>query len=98
MNINNRKRIMKKLWLLIFPVLLIGCCNESGKVEVKVEKDSLRVTEFKYNNSYNFMKIYVKDKRGFTHEILTATSGSTYGGVSLLELSVYKDGKAEETD
>ena len=90
---------MKKLWLLIFPTLLIGSCNESRKVvEVKVEKDSLEVMEFDHNGSYNFKKIYVKDKRGFTHEILTATSGNTNGGVSLLELSVYKDGKTEETD
>ena len=86
---------MKKLWLLIFPALLIGCCSESGKVETKVENDSLWVTEFEYNSSYNFKKIYVVDHRGFTHEILTATSGSASGGVSLLELSVYKDGKAE---
>ena len=63
-----------------------------------MEKDSLCVTEFEYNSSYNFKKIYVKDKRGFTHEILTATSGNTNGGVEMLELSVYKDGKTEETN
>ena len=89
---------MKKLWLLIFPLLIFGCCSESGKTEGKVEKDSLKIMEFEHNNSYNFKKIYVKDKRGFTHEILTASSGNTLGGVSMLELCVYKeDGKTEET-
>ncbi len=89
---------MKKLLLLIFPLLIFGCCSESGKTEVKVEKDSLKVMELEYNGLYNFKKIYVKDKRGFTHEILIATSGNTNGGVSMLELCVYKeDGKTEET-
>ena len=88
---------MKKLSILIFPLLIFGCCSESGRTEVKVEKDSLKIMEFEYNGYYNFKKIYVKDKRGNTHEILTATSGNTNGGVSLLELCVYKeDGKTEE--
>lgn len=82
---------MKKLLLLIFPLLIFGCCSESGKTEVKVEKDSLKIIEFEHNSSYNFKKIYVVDKRGFTHEILTATSGNTNGGVSMLELCVYKE-------
>jgi len=82
---------MKKLLLLILPALLIGCCSESGKTEVKVERDSLKIIEFEHNSSYNFKKIYVVDKRGFTHEILTATSGNTNGGVNLLELCVYKE-------
>ena len=43
---------MKKLWLLIFPALLVGCCNESGKAEVKMERDSLKVMEFEYGYSY----------------------------------------------
>ena len=90
---------MKKLLLLIFPLLIFGCCSESGKTEVKVEKDSLKIIEFEHNNHYNFKKIYVKDKHGYTHEILTATSGNTDGGVSLLELCVYReDGKTEETN
>ncbi len=88
--------------LVILPTLLLllaGCCSESGKTEVEIEKDSLKIMKFEYNNSYNFNKIYVKDKRGYTHEILTAASGNTNGGVSLLELCVYKeDGKTEETD
>ena len=89
---------MKKLLLLIFPLLVFGCRSESGKTEEKVEKDSLKIIEFEHNSSYNFKKIYVKDKRGYTHEILTATSGNTNGGVSMLELCIYKEnGKTEET-
>jgi hypothetical protein len=42
-------------------------------------------------SNYVFKKIYVKDKRGFTHEILTSSSGNTLGGVGMLELCVYKE-------
>ena len=84
---------MKKLVIiLILPLLLAGCAKNGNNVErskeVKVETGSNDI----------FKKIYVKDKRGFTHEILTASSGNTLGGVNMLELCVYKeDGKTEET-
>jgi len=72
---------MKKTWIIIMTVFLvlglflslaILCCpNKNGEKakEVKVETGS----------NYVFKKIYVKDKRGFTHEILTASSGNTLG-------------------
>jgi len=84
---------MKKLVIvLILPLLLAGCAKNGDNVErskeVKVETGS----------NYVFKKIYVKDKKGFTHEILTSSSGNTRGGVGMLELCVYKeDGKTEET-
>jgi hypothetical protein len=72
--------------LLIALQVAILSCKPGGETrekakEVKVETSS----------NYVFKKIYVKDKRGFTHEILTASSGNTLGGVSMLELCVYKE-------
>ena len=84
---------MKKTWIIMMTVLLvlglflslvISCCpNKNGEKakEVRIETGS----------NYVFKKIYVKDKRGFTHEILTASSGNTLGGVSMVELCVYKE-------
>jgi len=72
------------LVLGLFLSLAISCCpnkNVEKAKEVKVETGS----------NYVIKKIYVKDKRGFTHEILTASSGNTLGGVSMLELCVYKE-------
>ena len=71
--------------LVVLQVALLGCkpdgeTKEKAK-EVKVETRS----------NYIIKKIYVKDKRGYTHEILTASSGNTLGGVSMLELCVYKE-------
>ena len=71
--------------LVVLQVVILGCSpngetREKAK-EVKVETSS----------NYVFKKIYVKDKRGYTHEILTATTGNTLGGVSMLELCVYKE-------
>jgi hypothetical protein len=71
--------------LVVLQVAILGC-SPNGEIgekakEVKVETRS----------NYVFKKIYVKDKRGFTHEILTASSGNTLGGVSMLELCVYKE-------
>lgn len=87
---------MKKLGLLAFSFLMIGC--GSGTDEGKSENDSLKVVELDNDSKYTFKKIYVEDKLGRTHEILTATSGSTMGGVSLLELCVYENGKTEGTN
>jgi hypothetical protein len=77
---------MKKLVIvLIIPLLLAGCAKNGDNVErsreVKVETGS----------NYVFKKIYVKDKKGFTHEILTSSSGNNMGGVGMLELCVYKE-------
>lgn len=76
---------MKKLVIVLILPLLVGCAKNGDSVErskeVKVETGS----------NYVFKKIYVKDKRGFTHEILTSSSGSVLGGVSMLELCVYKE-------
>ena len=71
--------------LIVLQVAILGCSpngetREKAK-EVKVETGGGNI----------FKKIYVKDKRGFTHEILTASSGNTLGGVSMLELCVYKE-------
>ena len=71
--------------LVVLQVAILGC-SPNGEIreeakEVKVETGS----------NYVIKKIYVKDKRGFTHEILTASSGNTLGGVSMLELCVYKE-------
>ena len=77
---------MKKLVIvLILPLLLAECAKNEDNVErsreVKVET----------GGNYIFKKIYVKDKKGFTHEILTSSSGNTMGGVGMLELCVYKE-------
>ena len=79
------KKIAVIVVLALLVVLQVACSPNGGTrekaKEVKVETSSNRV----------FKKIYVKDKRGFTHEILTASSGNTLGGVSMLELCVYKE-------
>ena len=69
--------------LVVLQVALLGCNGETKEKakEVKIETRS----------NYVFKKIYVKDKRGYTHEILTASSGNTFGGVGMLELCVYKE-------
>ena len=71
--------------LVVLQAAILGCspngeAREKAK-EVKVETRS----------NYVLKKIYVKDKRGFTHEILTSSSGNTFGGVEMLELCVYKE-------
>ena len=85
---------MKKLVVvLILPLLLAGCAKNGDNVERSKE------VMVETGSNYVFKKIYVKDKRGFTHEILTSSSGNTLGGVGMLELCVYKeDGKTEETN
>lgn len=83
---------MKKIAVIVVLALLVVLqvailsCKPGGETrekakEVKVETGS----------NYVFKKIYVKDKRGHTHEILTASSGNTLGGVGMLELCVYKE-------
>ena len=71
--------------LISLQVAILGCSSngetkEKAK-EVKVETGS----------NYVFKKIYVKDKLGRIHEIMTASSGNTLGGVSMLELCVYDE-------
>ena len=61
-------------------------CSPNGEI-----KENAKEVEVETGSRYVFKKIYVKDKRGFTHEILTASSGNTSGGVSVLELCVYKE-------
>ena len=60
--------------LISLQVAILGCSpngeDQRKAKEVKVETSS----------NYVFKKIYVKDKRGYTHEILTASSGNTLGG------------------
>lgn len=76
--------VVLALLVVLQVAILGGSQNGEGREkakEVKVETSS----------NYVFKKIHVKDKRGYTHEILTATSGNTLGGVSMLELCVYKE-------
>ena len=76
--------VVLALLVVLQVAILGGSQNGEGREkakEVKVETSS----------NYVFKKIYVKDKRGYTHEILTASSGNTLGGVSMLELCVYKE-------
>ena len=77
--------MMKKLLVLILPFLLAGCAKNGDNVERSKE------IMVETGSNYVFKKIYVKDKRGFTHEILTSSSGNTLGGVGMLELCVYKE-------
>ena len=81
--------IDKKIyWLCIFIVglaILVEACRS------KREGPPIKEVTIENQSGYVFKKIYVVDKHGFTHEILTATSGNKNGGVSLLELCVYKE-------
>lgn len=77
---------MKKLVLLVIPFLLLGC-TKTKKNEGKI----INEVEIETQGGYVFKKIYVVDKKGITHEILTATSGNKLGGVSMLQLSVYRE-------
>jgi hypothetical protein len=77
---------MKKLVIILtLPLLLAGCVKNGDNVERSKE------VMVETGSNYVFKKIYVKDKRGFTHEILTSSSGNTLGGVGMLELCVYKE-------
>ena len=62
-------------------------------VEYSQRREGPPIKEVRIENKsgYTFKKIYIEDKRGYTHEILTATTGNTLGGVSMLELCVYKE-------
>ena len=71
---------------VLLVVLQILGCSPNGEI-----KENAKEVEVETGSRYVFKKIYVKDKRGFTHEILTASSGNTSGGVSMLELCVYKE-------
>jgi hypothetical protein len=77
---------MKKLVIVLtLPLLLAGCVKSRDNVERSKE------VMVETGSNYVFKKIYVKDKKGFTHEILTSSSGNTLGGVGMLELCVYKE-------
>ena len=71
---------------VLLVVLQVAMCSPNGEI-----KENAKEVEVETGSRYVFKKIYVKDKRGFTHEILTASSGNTSGGVSMLELCVYKE-------
>ena len=71
---------------VLLVVLQVAMCSPNGEIKEKAKE-----VEVETGSRYVFKKIYVKDKRGFTHEILTASSGNTSGGVSMLELCVYKE-------
>ena len=72
--------------VFVLLVVLQVACSPNGEI-----KENAKEVEVETGSRYVFKKIYVKDKRGFTHEILTASSGNTSGGVSMLELCVYKE-------
>lgn len=81
---------MKKIMLLVFPILLLGCNSNEDKDQKQEAIKEVRVSN---ESNYVFKKIYIMDKLGRTHEILTATSGNTMGGVGMLELCVYDEDK-----
>ena len=74
--------------ILVFVLLVVlqVACRSNGEI-----KENAKEVEVETGSRYVFKKIYVKDKRGFTHEILTSSSGNTSGGGSMLELCVYKE-------
>ena len=71
--------------MVVLQVALFGCKPDGETIEKAKE---VRVET---RSNYVFKKIYVKDKLGYNHEILTASSGNTLGGVNMLELCVYKE-------
>ena len=73
-------------------VALLGCRSEENKKGIEIETENVIKEVVVENNSrYVFKKIYVKDKLGRIHEILTSSSGNTMGGVGMLELCVYEE-------
>ena len=81
-----KTKIAVILVFVLLVVLQVAMCSPNGEI-----KENAKEVEVETGSRYVFKKIYVKDKRGFTHEILTASSGNTSGGVSMLELCVYKE-------
>ena len=81
-----KTRVAVIVVFVLLVVLQILGCSLNGEI-----KENAKEVEVETGSRYVFKKIYVKDKRGFTHEILTASSGNTSGGVSMLELCVYKE-------
>ena len=80
---------MKKLIILLLVLLLV-----SFQVACKSKKEtggSMKEVVIENESNYIFKKIYVEDKLGRTHEILTSSSGSTLGGVGMIELCVYRE-------
>ena len=57
---------------VLLVVLQVAMCSPNGEIKEKAKE-----VEVETGSRYVFKKIYVKDKRGFTHEILTASSGNT---------------------
>jgi hypothetical protein len=84
---------MKKTWIIVVTVLLVIGLFLSLAISCSQRREGPPIKEVRVENKsgYVFKKIYIEDKRGFTHEILTATSGNTLGGVSMIELCVYKE-------
>ena len=72
--------------LLVFLQAALLGCKPDGEIREKAKEVKVET-----RSNYVFKKIYVKDKYGYIHEILTASSGNTLGGVSMLELCVYKE-------
>lgn len=85
--------------LVLVSVLLLGCTggDKTKQEQPKSDEESERIKEVMLDNESNYVykKIYVTDHLGWTHEILTATSGNTNGGVEMLELSVYPEVEEE---
>ena len=82
---------MKKLIIGVVMISLIISCKPKGETETLMKE-----VEVESMGNYRFKKIYVEDKLGRTHEILTSSSGNTMGGVGMLELCVY--GGTEEAN
>ena len=76
--------------LVSLQVALLGCRSEENKKGIETE-NVIKEVVVENNSRYVFKKIYVKDKLGRIHEILTSSSGNTMGGVGMLELCVYEE-------
>ena len=76
--------------LVSLQVALLGCSKKEKEDNIETE-NVIKEVVVENNSRYVFKKIYVKDKLGRIHEILTSSSGNTMGGVGMLELCVYEE-------
>lgn len=76
------------VWIILLGIVLISAF--AMIITKPKNQESIEEVRLENRSGYVIQKIYITDSLGWTHEILTASSGSR-GGVEMLELCKWKN-------